>query len=727
MAEADSTLKEKPANAAKPVTEAEAEPKPEQKSTKPKAVKPKRGILLSKVDTSKIPSVISIFGIEHFKLNTCLTRDIESNKQTTQLCEGDVKESDSTLASSINRVSDVKTTPDTTKSTEEPNEPNEPNPLDTLSGYLGKNTVTTQNTESFVYKTRKEFEHLYLPSNLSKVEKKLMIKVFRFIFGKIHSLVEREHLEKLLTPFDKVPCKEGDQKPLWEMFKSCLTYRIYGSNGNAVTEPKANGVTEPKTKASMGLSAEIASLQRILPHDNEEFKNKQFLRAQLLRMIAILKENRTCVVFSGSGANIVLSEYHTAILDLIRKTVKNALQEKVPTTDEEKEEHFKNLMKELKELKPKDESNRAIYDDMIAVVGGVFDRIQGNDAKLDSVKEIFDTLGKLVGELANQKGGGRDSADADADADAEDAEEEYERVYSTAMGHLQGNKEFLSEVCELLGGTDLDSSIEHAVRQKGFDLHATMARLHELHTTKHTQSFLRCVETLLEIKEQQYAVYTPPPPLTPGQERYSYTMSQYPSLKQYIPKNLRSKDLKSMEKVLRRVYPYSDTLLEDISILRKEANPCCLFYKGILASLSTKRKINAARKACKKIVDMIPNCEHLLEELLTLVSKEGGKGLVFKEVSLPKGFSLLAEAIREGLPSVPSLPITIHEQSPKEFQAVLGESPFLLIGSGTVMTGIKGYEIDVADDLSAIRKGEITVGQIMLVYLYIKCDDDIDA
>ena len=96
-------------------------------------------------------------------------------------------------------------------------------------------------------------------------------------------------------------------------------------------------------------------------------------------------------------------------------------------------------------------------------------------------------------------------------------------------------------------------------------------------------------------------------------------------------------------------------------------------------------------------------------------------------MTLPKGFSLLAEAIREGLPPVPSLPITIHEQSPKEFQVVLGESPFLLLGSGTVMKGIKGYEIDVADDLPAIRKGEITVGQIMLVYLYIKCDSDIDA
>jgi hypothetical protein len=820
MAAPPSTLKVEPAE--KPLTAESAEkpPKADPPEKPPKAdppekppkVKAKRRILLSKLDTSKIPSVISIFGVEHFKLDTCLSRDIETNKKTTQLCEGDVKEADPTLASSINRVSaeanaeaaaeaaaeaeskakgDAKGEAnakgeDAAKPPTEPTE-DEPNPLTELSGYLGKNMVTTQNNESFVYKTRKEFETLYLHSNLTKVEKKLMIKVFRFIFGNIRSIVQREHLEKLLTPFDKVPCKEGDQKPLWEMFKACLTYRIYGSTGNAdaepetkaaaeskpnteppaatepetkaatepetkaatepkaepeaaaepetKTEPKANAATEakasaeakpntkPKAKGSMGLNAELASLQRILPHDNEEFKNKQFLRAQLLRMIAILDENRTCVVFSGTGANIVLSEYHTAILDLIRKTVKRSLQDKVPVTDEEKEEHFKALMKELKELKPKDESNRAIYDDMISVVGGIFDTIKANDEKLDSVKGVFATLDTLVQQLSTQKGGG---GGAEADAEAEDAEEEYERVYTTAMGHLQGKKEFLDEVCELLGGTDLDSSIEHAVRQKGFNLHATMARLHELDTTKHTKSFLRCVETLLEIKEQQYAVYDPPPPLTPGQQRYSYTMSQYPSLKQYIPKNLRSKDLKSLEKVLRRVYPYTDTLLEDITILRKEANPCCLFYKGVLASLSA-RKITKVRKACKKIVDTIPNCEHLLEEVLTLVSKEEGKGLVFKQVTLPKGFSLLAEAIREGLPPVPSFPITIHEQSPKEFQVVLGESPFLLLGSGTVMKGIKGYEIDVADDLPAIRKGEITVGQIMLVYLYIKCDSDIDA
>jgi hypothetical protein len=451
-------------------------------------------------------------------------------------------------------------------------------------------------------------------------------------------------------------------------------------------------------------------------------------------MMYILDERgRTCVVFSGNGGDIHLSEYHTAILDLIRKTVKNVLQTKVPITDEEKDAHFRSIIDELKGLKKIKGNNRDIYNDMIHVVKGVFDKLKGVDTNLSEFKGIFDQLDILIPKLGSQKGGsgGSDSASASAEteADAEAAEEEYERVFSTAMGHIDGEKDFLAEVCELLGGTDLESSIEHAVSQKGFDLHATMARLHELNTTARTKSFLRCVETLLEIKEQQYAVYNPPPPLTPGQERYSYTMSQYPSLKQYIPKNLRSNDLKSLGKVLRRVYPYTNTLLEDISILRKQANPCCLFYKGILASLSDKGKIKKVRNACKRIVDTIPNCEHLLEEVLTLVSKEEGKGLVFKEVTLPKGFSLLAEAIREELRGIdiPSLPITIHEHSPKEFQVVLGEAPFLLLGSGTVMTGIQGYEIDVTDDISEIRKGEIKVGEIMLVYLYIKCDRDIDA
>jgi hypothetical protein len=206
-------------------------------------------------------------------------------------------------------------------------------------------------------------------------------------------------------------------------------------------------------------------------------------------------------------------------------------------------------------------------------------------------------------------------------------------------------------------------------------------------------------------------------------------MAEYPSLEEYIPKNiLKRGDLAPVRKKLRRIYPYADTLIEDISEIRKSPDPCCLFYK---ATLVKGRKAEKLRRSCKRIVEQIPNCERLLEELLVLGSSQSvvAKKLRFTEVSLPKGFSLLAEAIRDVgvLRDVPSLPITIHEVSPPEFQAVLGESPFLLVGSGTTMTGIKGYEIDVSDDIEAIRKGEISIGTIMFLYLYIKCDSDVDV
>jgi hypothetical protein len=236
------------------------------------------------------------------------------------------------------------------------------------------------------------------------------------------------------------------------------------------------------------------------------------------------------------------------------------------------------------------------------------------------------------------------------------------------------------------------------------------------------------VQTLLEIKEEQYKAFEVPH-LPAGEKRYAHTLSKYPFLKQYIPEDLfRAKkavfdrEIRSVEKKIRRVYPYTDFLLEDIDIMRKSPDPCCLFYKGVLTEVPAK-----ARKGCKKIVDSIPKCKEMVEELLDLLSKETTGKLTYKEVRLPKGFSLLAEAIRSNLPKIPpTLPMTIHE-SPGEFAAVLGDSPFLLLGDGTILHGIKGMEIDVTDEIDDLRKGEISIAQLMFLYLFIKCDSHIDV
>jgi hypothetical protein len=182
--------------------------------------------------------------------------------------------------------------------------------------------------------------------------------------------------------------------------------------------------------------------------------------------------------------------------------------------------------------------------------------------------------------------------------------------------------------------------------------------------------------------------------------------------------------LDPVEAALRPVYPYTESLLEDIREIRKTPDPLCLFYKAMLVEMNS---ANKARASCKRIVELIPDCERIVEEVLILLSKKyesdsDSDTLVFTEVSLPKGFSLLAEAIRTHLhEEPPSLPITIHEHSPEEFHEILGDS-FLLIGSGTVLHGIKDMEIDVSDDIDSIRKGEIAMGSIMLLYLYMQCD-----
>ena len=581
---------------------------------------------------------------------------------------------------------------------------------------------------------------------MSKEEKKLMFKLFRFIFGDTRGMIEQSMVDKLVTPFDKVPCNQGSQSKLWTLFKKCIEYRIHGAEGG-------------------GLTHEIASIKQILPEENMEVIGKQYLRAQLLRMLHILDEKwRTCVVFSGAGGELQLSEYHTAILELIRKTVTGLIKKDMPGTQEQLDENYKSLIKDIVELKPIPGNNREIYTQMMNVVQGIFTRMKAIDKDVDTTgklhTKILDLLDKMKGNggngekrvellaklkeiydgveateqqhkkmldlletltpAASMTGGGRSpSSSAEAeDAEAE-AEEEAERVLASATEHSKKvPKDTLEEIFDILGGNDIESSVETAVQRKGFSLSSTMSVLRELETSKN-KSFLRCIETLLEIKEAQMNAYEPPPDLPPA-KRYSYILSKYPSLKKYLPKDiLRTGSLAELGKKLRRIYPYADSLIEDIKVLRKEPDPCSLFYKALLVMAPPR-----ARKICKKLCDKVPRCKEIVEEVLLSCQVEA-KGLVYKEVSLPKGFWAMADDLRK-IP-VPSLPITIHEEAPKELQTVLGEHPFLLIGSGTLLTGIKDLEIDVSDEIEEIRKGEISLGAVMFLYLYIMCDSHIDV
>jgi hypothetical protein len=717
-------------------------------------------LLPGKLNVSKYPQVISIFGVEHFNLVTCYGKPLslplplplssEKNKAGSTGPKGVAGPSPANTSSPTGTSDNICVDTAYVNSN-----------IEEASKYFGKNnSVEQQPIEHYAYKTRKEFDKLYL-NHLKKDEKKLMIKLFRYIFSKepVGALDESsEYIFSSLSPFFKMPCKNGEgegegegekevdtnlQQRIWSLFKQCIRYRIYGSD-------------EVDPQKIMGLNNEIGSLQKLLPRGNQEYKNKQYLRAQLLRMLELLEDNeRTCMIFSNKGIEVSLSKYHSAILDLIRRTVKNLVQQKTPITEEEKSKHLALIIDEIKNLKEyNDQDSEKIYEDMMNVVSGLFNKLTGIDKKVDDLSNEFAKVNQLFNGQPLQKGGSaKTGSDSESDSDKEaDADEEYERVYTTAMEHLEGIKSketrstLLDSVCEILGGTDLDSSIEHAVNKKGFSLSSTLARLNriDIPESQHTKSFLRCIQTLLEIKEHQIESFVPPPPMRAGEHRYEYTMKKYPSLMQYIPKDLFTitknefkADIKKVEKTLRRVYPYSDTLLEDIYLIRDTVDPCCLFYKALLVKLPN------LRNRCKKIVNSIPRCKEMLEEILETLQGISGdavavadavadaEGITLKEITLPKGFPLLAEAIRSNLPPMKhiSLPITIVEHA-GEYEEVLGDKPFVLIGEDkarTFLHGIRDLDIDVTKEIDDIRKGEISMGAIMFIYLYIKCDDHIDG
>jgi hypothetical protein len=159
--------------------------------------------------------------------------------------------------------------------------------------------------------------------------------------------------------------------------------------------------------------------------------------------------------------------------------------------------------------------------------------------------------------------------------------------------------------------------------------------------------------------------------------------------------------------------------MEDIKYIRKQPEPCNLFYKAMLLM------IPSARKICKKLVDSIPRCKEVVEEVIVACQVPVSDGLLFKEITLPKGFWAMADGLRK-IPA-PTLPITIHEEVHTKYAKVLGDHPFILIGTGTVLTGVKGVEIDIAEDIEEIRKGEVSIGAVLFLYLYIMCDSHIDA
>jgi hypothetical protein len=305
-------------------------------------------------------------------------------------------------------------------------------------------------------------------------------------------------------------------------------------------------------------------------------------------------------------------------------------------------------------------------------------------------------------------------------------EEEYDRVFTSAREHLHGMKtgrdELLASIHDILDTKgDIEEAIEQAVYRKGFSLSSAVKRLNDLEGSPRAKSFIRCIQTLLEIKEAQLNSFEAPT-LPPGEARYLKTLKANPFLRSYTEPLLSlSKAAFALEKkgkTLRHIYPYTEALMEDIELIREKEDPCCLFYKAMLL------KQPKARKLCAKAAD-IPQCKKIIEDVLAKLNAiPSVEGLHFTPIELPKTFWLIADVIRPL--KVDGLPITVHRPLP-EFEEVLGDTDFVLSGKGTVLKGIKNLEIDVKEEMDELREGEISIGAILFLYLYINCNQHIDA
>jgi len=649
-------------------------------------------LLTGKLNSSKLPDVISIFDVEFFNLTTCYKAD-----KTSNVCDTNAPSPSPTV------------TPN-----EKPTGPT--GNLSLASTYLGKNiSPTGTSSESYSYKTRKEFEKLYL-GELTKEQKKVMIKLFRFMFTKQPVAAfdsDSTYLLEQLPAFYKAPCKgEGPQGVLWELFKQCITFRIHGSGKG-------------------GLNGEIGGLQQILPEDNQEFKNKQYLRAQLLRLLQVLDEDATCITFSDKGGVLSLTRHHTAILDLIKRTVISLMQGS-PITEEDQSKQLDILLNEIKNLTENTEDPNVLFNDMLSVVRAQFKSLDSADKGItvleqklreyDAALDLLTGTAVAKGKIAAVTKGGTRVQSGGADVD----DEEYDRVFTSAMEHLHGMKsgrdELLASIHEILDTKgDIEEAIEQAVYRKGFSLSSAVKRLNDLEGSARAKSFIRCIQTLLEIKEAQLNSFEAPT-LPPGEARYLKTLETYPFLRSYTEPLLSlSKTAFALEKkgkTLRHIYPYTEALMEDIELIREKEDPCCLFYKAMLA------KQPKARKLCAKAAD-IPQCKKIIEDVLAKLNAiPSVEGLQFTPIELPKTFWLIADVIRPL--KVDGLPITVHRPLP-EFEEVLGDTDFVLSGKGTVLKGIKNLEIDVKEEMDELRKGEISIGAILFLYLYINCNQHIDA
>ena len=413
-----------------------------------------------------------------------------------------------------------------------------------------------------------------------------------------------------------------------------------------------------------------------------------------------------------------------------------------PITKEDQSKELDILLNEIKNLNETTDDPNVLFDDMLSVIRQQFTTLDSADKGItileQKLREYDAALAGFTGTPRRitggyiQTGGAKDDAEDAEDAeDADDAEiddEEYDRVFSSAMEHFHGMKgerdEVLNSIHEILDTKgDIEEAIEQAVYRKGFSLSSAVKRLSDLEGTARAKSFIRCIQTLLEIKEAQLNSFTAPT-LPPGEARYVKTLETYPFLRSYTEplltqsKSAFAKGKKDAEKTLRHIYPYTEALMEDIEHVREKEDPCCLFYKAMLL------KQPKARKLCKKAAE-IPQCKKIIEDVLTKLNAiPSVDDLHFTPIELPKTFWLIADVIRPL--KVDGLPITVHRPLP-EFEEVLGNTDFVLSGNGTVLKGIKNLEIDVNEEMDELRKGEISIGAILFLYLYINCNQHIDA
>jgi len=419
--------------------------------------------------------------------------------------------------------------------------------------------------EPVTYKTRKDFDELYL-KDFSPKEKKIMRDLFTFIFNlkildtvtdtveyektpdiipvvkksELDSKKEKEqekHIDKLriaftkLSPYDKVPCHKN--KALVDGLIKAIQRRI------------------------CLLKEELTKLRKLFPGPNLDIDIKTELLSNLKTFLYVLKaKNRHCILYSSNQQTIVIKEEENLdwIYYFLRRHWLLLHNANIPKVNNWKDNYFKYIRESVETSKNEAEAkaklgakkthpanSRAAYEDMLKYAIQEYNNLEHIQ---DAENILFDSLQtgpksinsvgihtELVDKIFNSKAATREpdytthspdilpktqfkplpkiggSREPDS---VEDIRDEISRALHTAQEHLKllkphDRERVLKTIIELFG---CDTTLEEAfsfVTSKEPEWHSSMYSAIEfkLGKIKGIEPFLKAIQHVLFLKEEE--------------------------------------------------------------------------------------------------------------------------------------------------------------------------------------------------------------------------------